>query len=186
MNPTLKTFYVHGICQPVPADLKNGIFLVILHATRIPPHIGMLFNGAYHSLNVKGRDIGVPLEALLKNISIRKLPALFLEIKTDALVQVALSDAFISQVKCFQRVEVGVATCLSPIKLFFEESMQLNMSAIHYLWQLIPLLQEKEMCGNAYGLFLNTVPEQNSFCLPHYTMNEINKGIEQVRNEYKN
>ncbi|HEV7232331.1 MAG TPA: hypothetical protein VGO45_13435 [Bacteroidia bacterium] len=185
MNPALKTAYIPEVAHAEPADLRKGIFLVILHASRIPPHIGMLFNGAYHSLNVKGRDIAVPLEALLKNITLRKLPALFVEVKTDSQNQGLMSEAFISQVQRFNRVDVGVATCLSPIRLFFEERLHLNVSDIHYLWQLIPLLQEKEIIGKAYGFFLQTDPDQG-FCLPQYTMEEINKGIEQVRNEYKN
>ena len=36
--------------------LKEGFFLWIWHADKIPPHIGCSINGVYFSLKVNGKD----------------------------------------------------------------------------------------------------------------------------------
>ena len=54
------------------ASLNKDSWLVILHANRIPPHIGLLINGNYNSLTIKGHELNVSIEALLKTISQKK------------------------------------------------------------------------------------------------------------------
>ena len=36
--------------------LNTGCYLCIWHANKIPPHIGILIDGSYFSLKVKGKD----------------------------------------------------------------------------------------------------------------------------------
>jgi hypothetical protein len=166
--------------------LQTGAFLVLLHATRIPPHIGMLFNGRYHSLTVKGRDLDVTVEALLKNVTLRKLPSLFIELLPPAAFTIEnLSLRFRDHVNMFERVEAGVATCLSPIKLFIENSWQIDTSKIDYVYQLVPLLAEKSMLGRINGCFLGEALEEGIYRFPWYTMKNIYEGIHQVRAQYK-
>jgi hypothetical protein len=166
--------------------LRTGVFLVLLHATRIPPHIGMLFNGRYHSLTVKGKDLDVTLEALLKNITLRKLPALFIELKNPATLPVdTLSARFRENVSMFSRVEAGVATCLSPIKLFMEGSWKVDTSMIDYVYELVPVLAQKSMLGRVSGCFLGEALQEGTYRFPYYSMQDINEGIHQVRSQYK-
>ena len=168
------------------SSLRKGIFLVLLHATRIPPHIGMLFNGQYHSLTVKGRDLDVRVEALIKNVSLRKLPALFIELKDPTAQSIeSLSNRFRDQVNQFKRVEAGVATCLSPIKLFMEESWLIDTSKIDYVYELVPLLAEKNITGVVSSCFLDEALEAGIYRFPYYTMQDIHEGIQQVRAQYK-
>jgi len=100
-------------------ELLKGLYIAVIHATRIPPHIGMIVDKAYHSLSIKGQDINTPIAALIKNSSIRKIPTLFIKIKSHpTFSDIYLREHFITNVQQFDRVDVGIATCLSPIKLF--------------------------------------------------------------------
>ena len=164
-------------------DLQKGLFIVVVHATRIPPHIGMVVDKKYHSLSIKGQDINTPLEALVKNSSIRKIPTLFIKIKSHpTFSDIYLRDHFITNVQAFERVDVGVATCLSPIKLFFEEVYNISMKDVNYLYQLLPLLEAEGLIELVSSM---NVDEQN-YQLPFYTNKEINAGINEVRKEFKN
>jgi hypothetical protein len=60
--------------------VTKGTWLVILHASRIPPHVGLMINGNYNSLTIKERELNVSSEVLLKTISQKKIEALFLKI----------------------------------------------------------------------------------------------------------
>lgn len=161
-------------------DLQKGLFIVVLHATRIPPHIGMIANGKYHSLSIKGQEINKSIEALTKNTVWRKIPSLFIKIKPHkTFSDIYLKEHFISDIQQFLRVDIGIATCLSPLKLFFEEVYNMPMKNVDYLYQLLPLLETKGLIENTSSLFL----DETNYQLPIYSLEEINAGIELVRSK---
>ncbi|MGZ4056165.1 MAG: hypothetical protein ACXVPU_14885 [Bacteroidia bacterium] len=161
-------------------ELSKGIFLTIIHATRIPPHIGLIINGKYSSLSVKGQDINTPVNALLKNSTIRKIPSVFVKIKSHTTFSdLYLSEHFITNVQQFPRVDIGIATCLSPIRLFFEEVYNVSMKDVNYLYELLPVLKAEGLTEWTTGLFIT-----ENYQLPVYTNTEINRGIEAVRTEF--
>lgn len=163
-------------------ELRKGIVIAISHATRTPPHIGMIVDKMYHSLSIKGRDINIPLSALIKNSGIRNIPSVFIKIKPHLTFSDAyLNEHFIANVQAFERVDVGVATCLSPIKLFFEEVYNVPMKDVNYLYQLLPLLESEGLIESISSMNI----DETNYQLPVYTTKEIDAGIEQVRKEFK-
>ena len=81
----------------------------------------------------------------------------------------------------FQRVDTGIATCLSPIKLFFDETYGISMNNVNYLYELLPALQDEGLIESISSMFIN----EENYQLPVYTSAEINAGIDRVRNEFK-
>ncbi|MBA3972042.1 MAG: hypothetical protein H0X46_07840 [Bacteroidetes bacterium] len=163
-------------------DPLKGVFIVIVHATRIPPHIGMVIAGNYHSLSVKGQNINVPVNTLLKNSALRKIPTVFVKIKPHlTFSEDYLNEHFITNVRQFKRVDKGVATCLSPLKLFFEEVYSLHLNDVNYLYELLPLLDSVGLIESTTSCHLDEV----TYKLPIYTNKEINEGIDQVRKDFK-
>ena len=163
-------------------DLLKGLYIVVIHATRIPPHIGLIADGKFHSLTIKGQDINTSLEALIKNSNLRKIPSLFIKIKNHSTFSVPyLKEHFISNIQQFPKVDIAVATCLSPVKLFFEEVYNVSMSNVNYLFELIPKLYSEGLIENISSLFV----DEDTYELPVYSDEEINTGIAQVRNEFK-
>lgn len=160
------------------ATLLKGIYITVIHAGNTPPHIGLIIHGHYHSLTVKGHDTNVSIAALLKNINQRKIASLFIKVKSHPTFSESyLAEHFITNIKQYPRVDVGVATCLSPIKLFFEETYGLILKDIHFLFELVPHLYQLDLIENVSSLFITT----KAFKLPVYSMNEINAGIKEVR-----
>ena len=53
--------------------ILKDTWLVILHASRTPPHIGLLVNGNYNSLTIKGHELNIDLKILLKTIQHKKI-----------------------------------------------------------------------------------------------------------------
>lgn len=164
------------------SELPKGIYLVIVHAMRIPPHIGMIVNNRYHSLTIKGQELNQPAEVLLKNTRIRKIPSLFIRLKKHATFSYDyLNEHFISNIQQFNKVEVNKATCLSPVKLFFEETYGLSLDQINYIFELLPLLEEAGVIEDVSSLFI----DEEMFQLPVYDLDEINKGIKTAQEEIK-
>jgi len=162
-------------------NLLEGTFIVVLKATSVPPHIGMIVGGCYHSLSIKGQDIKTPVSALIKNIQLRAIPSLFIEIKTPAAFnEIYMMNRFIEKIKQFKRVDIGVATCLSPLKLYFEEEYAIPMIDIIYLYELLPRLEGHQLILNSGSLFI----DENKYELPVYSMKQIDEEINQVRKEF--
>lgn len=162
-------------------ELSKGVYIAIVHATRIPPHIGLVVDGNYCSLSIKGQDINIPVSVLIKNSTIRKIPTVFVKVRSHSTFSnIYLREHFITNIQKFPRVDIGIATCLSPIKLFFEEVYNVQMKDVNYLYELLPRLESEELIESATGLFV----DEKNYQLPVYTNNEINKGIEDVRTEF--
>ncbi len=159
--------------------LLKGIYIAVIHATRIPPHIGLIIDGKYHSLTVKGQDINTSLTALVKSTLQRKIPSLFIKIKSHTTFSESyLKEHFITNIRQFPKVDIGIATCLSPIKLFFAEVYDVSIENINYLFELIPLLYAEQLIEYVSSVFIN----EREYQLPVYTEAEINKGIMEVKN----
>ncbi len=162
-------------------ELLNGIYIVVLHATRVPPHIGLIIHKEYHSLTIKGHDIHIPIKALIKNVSQRKIPSLFIKIKSHTTFSNAyMQEHFILNVQQFLRVDKNIATCLSPIKLFFEEVYGVPMTSVNFLFDLLPSLQARELVEHAVSLFIDEI----TYTLPIYSAKKLDEEIEKVRKEF--
>ncbi|MBL7884153.1 MAG: hypothetical protein JNL69_08785 [Bacteroidia bacterium] len=161
-------------------DLLNGLYIVILHAKRTPPHIGLIVDKQYHSLTIKGHEINVSVEALIRNVSQRKIPSLFVKIKPHlTFSSLYLKEHFITTIAQFPKVAVNVATCLSPIKQFFEENYAVSSDNINYLFDLLPVLEDMELIEHSTSLFI----DEEHFHLPLYNLAELNKGIDKANEE---
>jgi hypothetical protein len=155
----------------------------VMHATRIPPHIGLIIDKHYHSLTIKGRDINTPIRALVKNIEQRKIPSLFLKIKPHGTFSnTYMREHFILNIQEFPRVDKDVATCLSPIKLFFDEVYDVRMKEIHFLFDLLPHLFADNLVEFTSTLFV----QESDYQLPVYTQQELDTEIENSRKEIRN
>jgi len=158
-------------------EIKKGIYLVLLHANRVPPHIGMMMDNVYHSLSIKGQELNVSGEALLKNIALRKIPSVFLEIQRHPVFSNDyLGECFAEQVKQFDKVNAQGNTCLSPVKLFFCEFYALDGSKIDLVFDLLDGLDKNSFAGPAFGAHLGTL-KQNIFYLHPYKRADLDRQI---------
>lgn len=160
-------------------SLSEGLFIAVTHASRIPPHIGMIAGGKYHSLTIKGQEINFPLEAFLKNIRIRKIPSLFIKINSSGFGSDFLLEHFVKNVQRFVKVTANGVTCLSPVRSFFEEVYSVPTQNTRYLFELLPELEKKSLIEHVSSLNI-TVEE---FDLPVYDLETLYAEIEKANRE---
>jgi len=162
------------------ADLQRGVFLTILHATRTPPHIGLVIDKQYHSLTIKGAELNVATASLVRTIHQRKIPTVFIQLQPHATYSAAyLKEHFILNIQEFPKVDVNIATCLSPIKRFLEETYLLSLQQINYLYELIPFLDEAQLILSTSAINI----DESTFKLPIYNLSELNNGIAKAHQE---
>jgi len=165
------------------ASLNKDSWLVILHANRIPPHIGLLINGNYNSLTIKGHELNVSIEALLKTISQKKIESVFIKlIKHPVFSLDHQLNMFQEMVKNFEQVKQNQATCLTPIKLFFQEFYAVNSINDELFFEFIKRLNDNSylQTASAFNFNLNT----NIVEFPFYSKEQLNEQIKAERLPY--
>ena len=167
--------------------LLRGMWIVLINAKRIPPHVGMIFNGKYNSLNITGQEIDINVLALLKRIEVQKIKAVFIKLKPHPVFSLDyLCEHFKIQVKKYPRVDNGSATCFTPVKNFFVENHALLESDIEYLYHLFPQLYAQEVITESFTVNCDEqdIDEENKFYLPVYTRQNIEDKLNHIHQEY--
>jgi hypothetical protein len=167
-----------------PAVLHKGTWLVVLHASRIPPHIGLMIDGNYNSLTIKERELNVSSEVLFKTISQKKIEALFLKLEKHPVFSADyLLQTFQEQLNLFTSVKPNEASCLSPLKLFFEEFYAIKNNKEQLFFDFADVLYQNDYITRAIGMNLPD-SNNNTFTLPHYTNKELQERIEKERSAF--
>lgn len=141
-------------------EYENGIFLWVIHADKIPPHIGISKDGFYFSLKVSGKDNLVSIKSLVGLLGLKGIPTLAIQL-IDSELEV---DDLIGTFGNYLFAESNVSTCLTPIsKLYFPSYEDMILS------ELLDAFEKKSFLGNVYGLNLKADFEG----IPLYGRSEI-------------
>lgn len=166
-------------------SLSKNTWLVILHASRTPPHIGILIDGNYNSLTIKGHELDINITVLLKTIQQKKIESLFIKLKKhpvfSADYQKEICQYYIKQ---FTQVKVNEASCLSPIKLFLQEFYAICENKQELLFELIERLKQNQYIDLTYGLNIAEKIEDKEFSLPMYSNEQLQEIIKIERANY--
>lgn len=161
-------------------DVKTGTWLVLMHVQRVPPHVGLLIEGNYNSLTVKGAECNVSMEVVLKTIRQKKIAAVLLRVTPHPVFSRAYQLELLQHhVQVCNRVGHDQNTCLTPVKEFFAELYG------------IPLLSDELLPGfldrlHSHGFVEGMVPfnftaEAGLLKLPSYTYDELQQRIREAR-----
>ncbi len=165
--------------------LQKNLWIVLLHANRIPPHVGLIINGNYNSLTIKGHELDIDLDVLLKTISQKKIETMFIKLVHHPVFSYDYQlQIFKEYIKKFNQVKAFEASCLSPIKLFFQEFYALQLNETELLFEFMQRLQTNNYLDNVQSL--NFTLPLNYIELPFYTNEQLNDVITKERLPYYN
>lgn len=125
-------------------QLDFGIYLWIIHADKIPPHIGISYHGNYYSLKISGKD-DLDSTAIFKVIELRKIPSLFVKVKEHS-----LSLEHFWEIKSkYSSIDDEADSCIYPILEMFHV-----VEEKYLLFELIHFLKKKGDIESIFGLNL--------------------------------
>lgn len=163
--------------------LNKGLFICLLHVKRIPPHIGLIIDGKYHSLTIKGCEPDVAVSTLLKAVQQKKIESVFLKLTPHPVFSIDhLNSMFLEVLKKYPQIRSNEVTCLSPIKDLLNEFYAINSKEKDMIYDLLKRLEANNFILQAYSLNLSL--ENDELSIPVYTQEELAKKINDIRNEY--
>jgi len=167
-----------------PALTEKGTWMVILHAQRMPPHVGLLFNGNYNSLTIKEAELNINSTVLLKTLSQKKIKSVFIKIVSHPVFSIDHQrDVFQEELRKAGAVEQFKSTCLSPVKTFFKEFYGIQSPPNELLFDFMKQLTENGYID--YAMPVNMELDEG-LELPFYTVEELNDKIRSERQIYFN
>ncbi len=166
-------------------DLSDNSWIVVMHASRIPPHVGILINGSYNSLTIKGHETDIDLVVLLKTIQQKKIETIFIKLKKHPVFSLDYQKEICQiQIKQFTQVKPNEASCLSPVKLFLNEFYVVSIQEFELLYELIERLKQNDYIDKVLGLNIEDKIKSNQFFFPLYTYDELQEVIIKERNHF--
>ncbi len=144
----------------------RNAYLWVIHANKIPPHIGISQGDTFYSLKANGKDDALPVGKILRVLQKKNIATAFFEIDPNAVIT--------SPKEIFDRFEStvpGEITCLEPIKQILGES------EATWLKELLGSLEDKGAIRRAYGWQLPADFEQ----IPDYNPQDIHRRLEHLQ-----
>lgn len=166
MDKSNYSFYTGLPQNPEQEKLNQGVYLWVLYADKIPPHVGISENGKYYSLKANGKDEALPVNQVLQVLIKKKVPVLFfdIEIQPPLMLQTLFEQ--------HKHIVLNKTTCLSPItKALLSSEKDLMLS------QLLEKLNSGERIKSIFGLHLKA----DFLGIPKYGKEEISKRISTIQ-----
>jgi len=169
---------LHDIAVCKKSDLRTGVYLVIFHANRVPPHIGMFSSGRYYSLTATESQIGINIDSIWRTITSKEIETLFVQINSSP------SESLLTSIySSYKTARAYQFTCLRPIKDFFHIHHGMSMDNVQFIFDLIPALRSANLVEKTYHLNLKFPVYENFFELLQYDMVDVYQRIEELQNE---
>jgi hypothetical protein len=171
--------------EPILHELLKGTWIVVLHASRVPPHIGIIVDGNFNSLTIKGHELDINTDVLLKTIQQKRIESIFIKLNKHPVFSSDFQkEIFQFHIKQFNQVKVNEATCLSPVKLFLQEFYALSIHSNELFFELLNRLIENNYISNSFGLNIESKISNGLFSFPIYSNSELQEIIKTEYNNY--
>lgn len=181
-SDSLHSYRINSLLPFRPEMLKEGVFLVLLHANRIPPHLVVLVSGKVFTLTVRGGTVDSDHAPLLRLIHKQEIETVFVRLNVPALFTMEqLREQIRKLILAYPRVEAGIATCLDPIKEFCGKVYAPEARGVNFVYELLPKLESFGVITDSYHLHMEPYLKQGSFELKKYSMQDIYEGIRTAR-----
>ncbi len=165
-------------------NLEKGVFIFIHRASKIPPHIGLIVNGKLFEISTHGPEYNLRGLAMLQTAQKRGVEVVFVGLTPTKQKPKELELLITNLVKHYFKVSDHVS-CLNPIKDFIQEIYQIEVKNADFIFELLPILYNKNLVKNTFQINLSDKLLNNNFLIKKYTKQDINQSIAAVNRKNK-
>jgi hypothetical protein len=168
-----------------PEELNSGLWIVLAGIDDIPPHIALILAGKYLSVSAKKTDLATPIESLLKALSHRSVPTLFIKLSESFIQNEELGWAGfgLKTIPIFAEYRTlgnGEHSCLWPIRDFFAKTFSEKYLKASLVFELLAMAEKDGLIIECKSLFLESAVK-GTVTLPKYTHEQIREKINSLR-----
>ena len=146
----------------------NTSYIWVIHANKIPPHIGVSSGQGYYSLKSNGKDNDLAISGLISVLKKKNIAVLLYEL-TQGVENYTIRNAYNNY-----RITIpGQVTCLQPLKDVFNDTSAMKVQ------ELLDNLEIRGMISKCYGWQL---PEEFTG-IPDYEVDKIHDRLKLLSND---
>jgi hypothetical protein len=174
-------YKLHNVQEFKKQYLQEGVYLILLNALEVPPHLLLVVSGKVFSISTLGPLLNEDVSKYLRLIEKRKLPTLFVKLSLPFIFTPKdLLEKVESITSSYPRVDVGVATCLNPIKDFCSDIYNVDKTQINLVFDLLDELQIKKSIEGYFHLHLKDEVVSGEISMEKYSVFEVNEAIHAI------
>lgn len=159
-------------------QLNDGVYLLILNARTVPPHLLLTVSGKVYGISTKGPSFDQSVDVYLNYVKKKNIESVFVKLKLPAIyTDDQMLDSVRSIVKAYPRVDIGAATCLSPIKDFMNEIYSTEVHDVHLIFDLLPKLKSQNIIEGYFQMNLDDAMAKGELLMKRYSVFEVNEAI---------
>jgi len=159
-------------------QLDEGVYLLILNARTVPPHLLLTVAGKVYGISTKGPSFDTNVNVYINYVNKNSIESVFVKLKLPVIyTDKQMLDSVRSIVKAYPRVDIGAATCLSPIKDFMSEIYSTEIHDVHLIFNLLPRLKSQGIIEGYYQLNLDDAMAKGELSMKRYSVFEVNEAI---------
>jgi len=178
----MNKYPIHITSKITLEKLQKGLYLFVFRATKIPPHLGIIANGKLYDISTVGPNIDLPVKDFYRTVLKRKTSVVFIEL--DQPMDVDLASIITEKVRNYWKV-TSTTSCLSPIKDFIGEVYHINVDVARFVFELLPILFEKNLIKSTSQVNLDNKLINNIFELTKYSEDDIENCIVAIQRKEK-
>jgi len=153
-------------------SFNGSLALSIIKIENIPPHLTLICDDEEFHLTLDGAVHTIGLAKRERVISLRKMQCLFFEIELNNDVA-GIKSSLKEIINSYKGVNGWEVSCLEPIKDFFKQQYQIDVSDVSFVFELIPKLEAKGLVKNRYHKNLAGKITDGTFKFKTYTKQDI-------------
>lgn len=164
-------------------EIEQGLFIILSHVDKVPPHISLVQNSAIYSLAYNGKKENYPLKKWWQYSERKKIPSLFIEIQLNNFTENKIEEIVSKTYSNYEKLIVGEISCLSPIKkVFCQLNFLKNDWEISNIFDFLPFLSNQNLIKDFY---VNdyVVQKNGSFTIKKYHQKDIDNRILTLQNK---
>ena len=175
LMPDFKIFNLYPLDEK---KLYDGVYLIILNARNVPPHLSLTVSGKVYGISIKGPTFDKDINLYLNYIRKYNIESIFVRLKLPVVyTDIEMLNAVRKIIQVYPRVDVGFATCLSPIKDFMSSVYQTDIHDVNLIFDLLPKLKEQNVIEGYYYMNLNEALKNGQLLMRRYSFFDVNEAI---------
>lgn len=161
--------------------LKEGVYVVLLNALTVPPHLLLIVSGKVFSISTLGPALDQDFDKYYHLILRKRIPSVFVKLSLpDIFTKEDLLEKVRSVTSAYPRVDIDIATCLTPIKDFCEDVYSVDKTKVNLVFDLLDGLKAQNAIEEYYQMNLEDHLIQGTLDIDVYSVFEVNEAIHSV------
>jgi len=187
MKEILMDNYIFSVVQDITREaLSDGVFILLFHVDKVPPHLGLCVYGRYFSITMNKQYIDQDIDSVLRSINAKNIKTIFQQVLIPSEIdQESIVDITKHNFEGYKSLLNDGITCLQPISDTFVNLLGTNITNVDVVFDVMDEIKAQGHLGSTFHSNLSSSSEGEDYSVKRYTLDDVNQRIQQLESTVK-